>query len=164
MKPFFFSAMGKNDPMNLKDFSETVQLHFDGSFISSFADWKAAFEYIGNKTAAKRTLIIIDEFPFIAQENPSVKSILQHQIDKSWINKNIMLVLCGSNISYMEKDLMGETSPLYGRSTAQWEVKSLIIVMHQNFSQIIHQEISLLLTEYWEVFPVTLLNLIRNFQ
>lgn len=122
-KCIFFSAMEKNDPMNLKDFSETIQLYFEGSFISPFSDWKAAFEYIGKKTQDEKTLLIIDEFPFIAEENPSVKSILQHQIDKNWMNKNIMLVLCGSNISYMEKDVMGERSPLYGRSTAQWEVQ-----------------------------------------
>lgn len=129
----FFSAMEKNDPMNLRDFSETVQLYFDGSFISSFSDWKAAFEYIGKKSVGNRTLIIIDEFPFVAEENPTVKSILQHQIDKDWLNKNIMLVLCGSNISYMQKEVMGEESPLYGRSTAQLEVQKFDFLTASNF-------------------------------
>lgn len=129
----FFSAMEKNDPMNLRDFSEVVQLYFDGSFISSFSDWKVAFEYIGKKSVDKRTLVIIDEFPFIAEENPTVKSILQHQIDKDWLNKNIMLVLCGSNISYMQKEVMGEKSPLYGRSTAQWEVQKFDFLTASKF-------------------------------
>ena len=129
----FFSALEKNDPGNLRDFSELVQLYFDGTFISAFVDWKSLFEYIGKKSKEKKTVVIIDEFPFLAEENPSVKSILQHQIDKDWINKNIMLVLCGSNISYMEKDVMGEKSPLYGRSTAQWEVKQFDFLTASKF-------------------------------
>ena len=122
-KCIFFSAMEKNDSMNLRDFSELVQRSLDGNFIAPFTDWKKAFEYIGDKAGKEKICLIIDEFPYIAQENPSIKSILQHQIDKSWKNKNIKLILCGSNISYMEADVMGQKSPLYGRSTAQWEVK-----------------------------------------
>ena len=122
-KTIFFSAMEKNDAMNLQDFSELVQRFFDGNFIAPFSDWKKAFEYIGTKADNEKVCLIIDEFPYIAHENPSVKSILQNQIDKSWKNKNIKLILCGSNISYMEADVMGQKSPLYGRSTAQWEVK-----------------------------------------
>ena len=122
-KCIFYSALEKNDAMNLKDFSELVQRSLDGDYIAPFPDWKKAFEYIGNKADKEKICLIIDEFPYIAQENPSIKSILQHQIDKSWINKNIKLILCGSNISYMEADVMGQESPLYGRSTAQWEVK-----------------------------------------
>lgn len=124
-KCIFFSGMQKNDPMNLADFSRTVQLYFENSFIAPFAGWKEAFEYIGKKSVAtkEKTVLIFDEFPFIAEENQTVKSILQHQIDSDWINKNIMLVLCGSNISFMESQVMGEKSPLYGRSTSQMEVK-----------------------------------------
>ena len=115
--------MEKNDYLVLKDFSQLIQLYFDGTFIAPFGDWKKAFEYIGEKANKEKVCLIIDEFPYIAKENPTVKSILQNQIDKSWRNKNIKLILCGSSISYMENDVMGQKSPLYGRSTAQWEVK-----------------------------------------
>ncbi len=121
----FFSGMQKNDSMNLSDFSSVVQFYFDSRFIAPFSGWKEAFSYIGDKTqeTGERVVLLIDEFPFIAEENPTVKSILQHEIDRSWLNKNIMLVLCGSNISFMENQVMGEHSPLYGRSTSQLEVK-----------------------------------------
>ena len=49
-----------------------------------------AFEYI-EKKVDKRTAIIIDEFPFLADENPTIKSVLQHTIDHLWKkNKNIL--------------------------------------------------------------------------
>lgn len=118
----FFPAREKNDALNLHDFSQLVQIKYDGAFIASFEGWKDAFEYIDRKTT-KRTLIIIDEFPFIAEENPSVKSILQHAIDHLWKNnRNIFLILCSSSVSFMETDIMGSKSPLHDRQTSSMEV------------------------------------------
>ena len=119
----FYPAQEKNDALNLSDFSRMVQLKLDGTFISSFPGWKEAFEYI-DKKADHRVAIVIDEFPFIAEENPTVKSILQHAIDHLWKkNKNIFLILCGSSVSFMETDVMGNKSPLHDRQTSSLEIK-----------------------------------------
>lgn len=120
-KAIFFSAEEKNDPLNLADFSRTVQTYFDVRSYSVFSGWEDAFRYVGDHVSEPLTLII-DEFPFIATENPSVKSILQHVIDHDWHNKPIFLILCGSSVSFMENEVMGYKSPLYGRSTSQMEV------------------------------------------
>lgn len=118
----FFSAQEKNDALNLLDFSKMIQMRLDGMFISSFEGWKEAFEYI-DKKVSERTLIIIDEFPLIAEENPTIKSILQHIIDHQWKkNKNIFLILCGSSVSFMESEIMGNKSPLHDRQTSSMEV------------------------------------------
>lgn len=118
----FFSAQEKNDALNLIDFSNAVQKHFDGKSYGCFDNWETAAEYISGRMGEERLLVIIDEFPFIASENPSIKSILQHTIDHVWKQKNLFLILCGSSVSFMEKEVMGYKSPLYGRSTAQLEV------------------------------------------
>ena len=118
----FFPAREKNDALNLEDFSKVIQYHFDKTFIASFQSWEDAFNYIGTK-ANERTAIIIDEFPYIIDENPSVKSILQHVIDHSWKNKNLFLILCGSSVSIMESDVMGRKSPLHDRQTSSLEIK-----------------------------------------
>lgn len=120
----FFSAQEKNNALNLQDFSRTVQQHFDGFAHGTFEDWEAAFAYIGSRCGEKRTVLIIDEFPFIASEYPAVKSILQHVIDHVWRNKDLFLILCGSSISFMENEVMGYRSPLYGRSTEQMELRA----------------------------------------
>ena len=78
-----------------------------------FRDWEAAFQYVGDHTGSERVTLIIDEFPFIAQENPTVKSILQHIIDHQWSQKKILLILCGSSVSFMVNEVMGYKSPLY---------------------------------------------------
>jgi AAA+ ATPase superfamily predicted ATPase len=123
----FFSAQEKNDTLNLNDFSKIVQFHCDQHFIASFPGWEEAFRYISTRSAssadsANKTVLIIDEFPFIAKQNPTVKSILQHTIDHEWKNKNIQLILCGSSVSFMLNDVMGYESPLYGRATSTMEV------------------------------------------
>lgn len=123
-KVIFFSAQEKNNALNLQDFSKCVQTYFDGMSFTSFADWEQAFNYVSQKAQNEKTVLIIDEFPFIASEYPAIKSILQHTIDHVWSKKNIMLVLCGSSISFMENEIMGYKSPLYGRSTMQLELKA----------------------------------------
>ena len=121
-KSIFFSAQEKNDALNLEDFSKTVQKHFSENYFGTFSDWQTAFQYLGDRASGERLILIIDEFPFIAGENPSIKSILQHTIDHNFKGKNIFLILCGSSVSFMENEIMGYKSPLYGRSTGQLEV------------------------------------------
>ena len=120
----FFPAQEKNDALNLRDFSQTVQEYFDGDFLAPFLDWEKAFAYLGKRAAAreKKTVLIIDEFPFLAEQNPSIKSIVQHTIDHAWRETDIMLILCGSSVSFMVNEVMGCKSPLYGRVTGKLEV------------------------------------------
>jgi len=122
-RAIFFPAQEKNDALNLLDFSKLVQNYFDKTFIAPFSNWEDAFDYIGRKTSDEKTVLFIDEFPFLAAPNPTIKSILQHKIDHEWKEKNIFLVLCGSSVSFMVNEVMGYESPLYGRITASMEVK-----------------------------------------
>ncbi|MCM1416853.1 MAG: ATP-binding protein [bacterium] len=121
-RTLFFSAQEKNDTLNLQDFSRLVQEYFDGGFIADFAGWEDALDYVSRKARDERTVLIVDEFPFLAETNPSIKSIIQHRIDHDWKERNIFLILCGSSVSFMLNDVMGYKSPLYGRSTGSMEV------------------------------------------
>lgn len=122
-RTIFFPAQEKNDALNLEDFSVISQKYFEQEGFVSFQSWGTAFDYIGRKTGADRLVLIIDEFPFLAGPNPTIKSILQHKIDHEWKDKNIFLILCGSGVSFMVNEVMGYQSPLYGRSTGSMEVK-----------------------------------------
>lgn len=123
-RTLFFSAQEKNDTLNLQDFSRLAQEYFDGGFIADFSGWEDALDYVSRKAQDERTVLIVDGFPFLAETNPSIKSILQHRIDHDWKEKNIFLILCGSSVSFMLNDVMGYKSPLYGRSTGSMEVCS----------------------------------------
>lgn len=119
----FFSAQEKNKQLNLRSFARAVQQFLKRDAVINFSDWENAFQYLTDSIGDERLLLIIDEFPFIASDDPSIKSVLQHMIDHQWKHKNIFFILCGSSISFMENDVMGYKSPLYGRATSQLEIK-----------------------------------------
>ncbi len=121
-KTLFYSAQEKNDAMNLLSFSERTAEYYHLGKGFYFSSWENAFEFIGNQEE-ERLILIIDEFPFIALENPTIMSILEHIIDHNWSKKNIKLILCGSSISFMEKEVLSSKSPLYGRRTGSMEIK-----------------------------------------
>ena len=77
-------------------------------------------------TTARKTSersFVFDEFPYAAMANPSLPSTLQIAIDHSFKSTNLMLALCGSNEGFMESEVLGYKSPLYGRRTSQIRLK-----------------------------------------
>lgn len=71
----------------------------------------------------ERLILAIDEYPYLAESDKSISSLLQAHIDQHWKNSKIMLILCGSSMSFMEYQVLGYKSPLYGRRTAQFKLK-----------------------------------------
>lgn len=84
-----------------------------------FASLDAVLSYITEKIKNEKQIIIIDELPYWAEKDDSVLSVFQKYIDEFWLNQNIMLVFCGSSLSFMEEKVLSEKSPVFGRRTAQ---------------------------------------------
>jgi AAA+ ATPase superfamily predicted ATPase len=52
--------------------------------------------------------------------SPDLPSILQECWDRHWKKTGkLLLILCGSYVGFMEREVLGKTSPLFGRRTAQ---------------------------------------------
>lgn len=95
-----------------------------------FLNYRDAFTYIENIASQlkEKLILVLDEYPYFAQSNPAISSELQYVIDHIYKqNNNIMLILCGSSMSFMEKQVLGIKSPLYGRRTAQFKIKPFSI-------------------------------------
>ncbi len=91
-----------------------------------FENWVQMFKSFSERIK-NRTVIIIDEFPYLVQENRGIPSEFQKIWDMHLSkSENIMLILVGSSISMME-ELLGRKSPLFGRRTGQLEVKPVDI-------------------------------------
>ena len=52
-----------------------------------------------------------------------ISSLLQAQIDHKFKNGKLFLILCGSSMSFMETQVLGYKSPLYGRRTEQMRIQ-----------------------------------------
>ena len=75
---------------------------------------------------------MIDEFQYLYKVNKAFPTILQRWWETLKGSK-IMLILCGSIISTIYKISLGYGSALYGRKTAELEVKPLKFVEIKEF-------------------------------
>jgi len=121
----FYISIERNDVAALGDFSAKVLERFPSasSLIERFPSWDSALSYISEQASEGRLVLAIDEYPYLASGNPSISSILQKHIDTSFRTTNLFLILCGSSMSFMENQVLGYKSPLYGRRSAQFHIK-----------------------------------------
>lgn len=95
-------------------------------YIDAFQNWESAFKSIVNTPSDNgKKIVVIDEFPYMCKINKSIPSILQVLWDEILHSENIMLILCGSAMSFIEKEILSEKNPLYGRATGIYKMKEL---------------------------------------
>ena len=85
----------------------------------SFDNPESFFQFIGNSCTEEKLIIALDEIPYIAEADVSFLSRFQVAIDTIFASKNIYLIICGSAIGFMEKEVLSEKSPIFGRRTNQ---------------------------------------------
>jgi AAA+ ATPase superfamily predicted ATPase len=125
-KAICFTATDDTNLVNLENFSQSVFLTYPlMSSLGSFRSWEAALDFIVKQADGERLIIFIDEYPYLAKAYPPISSQLQRHIDLVLQRTNIMLILCGSSMSFMENQVLGYQSPLYGRRTSQYKVRPL---------------------------------------
>ncbi|WP_416841825.1 ATP-binding protein [Haloferax sp. DFSO52] len=118
----YFLAAQEAENRQREKFVEKLADYFDER-VPRIDDWDETFEYLGEKLQNEDLVIVIDEFPYLVEENDSVPSYLQGFVDEQLQRTDSMLVVCGSSVSTMESEVLGHESPLYGRRTAQLDVQ-----------------------------------------
>ena len=120
-RTLFFTAQQKSNVLNLRAFSRAIGDFLGTQELGTFESWLDALTYLARQcaTLGEPSVIVFDELPYAAQADPSLPSALQIAIDHDFKETRSLLVLCGSNEGFMESEVLGEKSPLYGRRTAQ---------------------------------------------
>ena len=124
----FYSCTQSTDKVQLAKFSKQLLKENIPAkqYISEFVDWESAFRSILDLPYGdKKKLVIIDEFPYMCKGEKSIPSILQYLWDVEFKDRNVMVVLCGSAMSFMEKELLAEKNPLYGRATGIYKMTAM---------------------------------------
>lgn len=122
-KSIYFMGVESNAKQNLENFSKNI-LEF-GTGIqaeTAFLSFQSALEYVFRLAETERLILAIDEYPYVARSSKSLASTLQLIIDKCKDRSKLMLILCGSSMSYMEDHVLAYKAPLYGRRTAQMKI------------------------------------------
>ncbi|MCU4742510.1 ATP-binding protein [Natronoglomus mannanivorans] len=109
----YYQAIESTAQNQLEQFVETVTAAFP-ELRNVRRDWEVLLEELGERNA----IVIVDEFPFLVEEDESIPSRIQRVWDTKLKETGMTLVLIGSSISVMEEKVLSGGSPLYGRRTA----------------------------------------------
>lgn len=124
-----FSALNSTSSENLEALSKSIYQYKNpdstGEAAPIYPDYDAALQEITKLAETERLIFVIDEYPYLAKAEKSISSRLQHIIDHIWQQGKLFLILCGSSMSFMEYQVLGYESPLYGRRTAQFKIQAL---------------------------------------
>ncbi|MEJ2164047.1 MAG: ATP-binding protein [Desulfobacterales bacterium] len=117
--------LGKKAPaqLQIREFLQEAARVLDEPLLSSLqaGNWSEVLTAIAGRIPKDRKFILVlDEFQWIAEISPELLSTLQEFWDRHWKRSaNMMIILCGSYIGFMERAVLGRKSPLFGRRTAQ---------------------------------------------
>ena len=95
--------------------------------LSGLFGWESLFHYLAQyaNRQKRRLVVVLDEFPYLCEGNSGLPSIVQKIWDEIREQQiPLVLVLCGSRISFMET-LLAERNPLHGRQSAEFVVQPL---------------------------------------
>lgn len=122
----YFLADSVSESEQLKNIGRAIGEYFNDSILieAGFRDWYQFFKYVKEKHP-KKLIIVIDEFPYLINSNPAISSIFQKGIDEYLKDTDIFLILMGSSIGMMEKEVLLYRAPLYGRRTASLEISDM---------------------------------------
>ncbi|MEQ9320386.1 MAG: ATP-binding protein [Polyangiaceae bacterium] len=83
--------------------------------------WKEALTAcVERHHGSDKLVLVLDEFQWLADTSPELMGVLQELWDRHWQHDGkVMVVLCGSFVGFMEREVLGRKSPLFGRRTAQ---------------------------------------------
>lgn len=130
----FYSCKECTDDEQLSSFSARMLNSTPISkYTNSFDNWERAFKFVMELPQQGKKLLVIDEFPYMVGANSSIPSVLQNLWDEVLSRENLMIILCGSAMSFIEKELLAEKNPLYGRATGILKMNEMDFADAQKF-------------------------------
>ena len=124
----YYQAVESTAQNQLEQFVDTATATFP-SIGNVRRDWEVLLESLGEEEA----IVIIDEFPFLIEEDDSLPSRIQRVWDLHLQDTEMTLVLVGSSIGVMENKVLSGSAPLYGRRTATIDLEPLSMADARQF-------------------------------
>jgi uncharacterized protein len=123
----YFLAAQVREKDNLRAFKDALKEGLGDPLLDDvqFPDWSAALGFAAERAGDERLVLVLDEFPYLCDSSKGLPSQLQKFWDTRGKSSSLMLVLCGSQVSFMEKEVLAERSPLFGRRTGQRRLEPL---------------------------------------
>ncbi len=84
----------------------------------TYASWAQALQQAASLAQSERLALFIDEFTYLLAAEPGIAGIVQNVWDHTLKQANLFLVLSGSHLGMMQRQMLSYQAPLYGRATA----------------------------------------------
>ena len=125
-RAIYYTATKVGAERNLELFSEQVVGALDHGYGGvKFTSIESILDFITSRlTDDDKIVLVIDELPYWADKDDALLSILQKYIDTKWLDRSMMLILCGSALSFMRDRVLSEKSPLFGRRDNQIKLEA----------------------------------------
>jgi len=115
-----YQARQKTSALQRQQFIETAADSYPD--VTQFREeWETVLGYLADQDA----IIVLDEFPYLVEQDESLPSVLQAMFDHDLEDSATTIVLVGSSISMMEEAALLGNSPLYGRSSLKLDIGQL---------------------------------------
>ncbi|MFB6209191.1 MAG: ATP-binding protein [Candidatus Nanohaloarchaea archaeon] len=129
-KGVYYLAAQEPEGQQVEEFKNLMAEHLEDDFLeeSDISDWKQLFNYLEqNMDTENKRSIIIDEVTYIIKRSESFPSYLQKFWDGFLKDSDTSLILSGSLIGLMKESILNRSSPVYGRRSAQINLRPLEI-------------------------------------
>jgi len=117
----YYQATKRTETEQLAALSRIVGQRYKDAALArgtGFGTWEDLLGYLTDRAAGAPLLLILDEFPYLADAAPALPSILQGVWDHQWVSSQMKVVLAGSHFTAMRR-LEEVDQPLYGRRTGR---------------------------------------------
>ena len=106
----YFLAAQVREKDNLRAFRDALASSLEDPLAANveFPDWSAALAYAAERARDARLVVVLDEFPYLCEATRGLTSQIQRFWDTSGKKSQLMLVLCGSQVSFMENEVLAE--------------------------------------------------------
>ena len=117
---FFEGLERETSPTQIAHASAVLKRQISANILLQKADlksWSDFFDILNEHLLAhkrKRTIIVFDEFQWMAAGQGKLVSLLKYYWDNFWKDQNVLIILCGSIASFMVKKVI-HSKALYGR-------------------------------------------------
>jgi AAA+ ATPase superfamily predicted ATPase len=121
-RALYFEATDAAVGDQLRDLSRELARVSDNELLAQqpLTSWQAALAAIAQWAARQRTVVVLDEFQYLAAQNRELGSLINRWWRTTGRKLPLVLVVAGSEVSFFEREVLA--GQMYGRRTGQWQL------------------------------------------
>ncbi len=121
-RALYFEATDAAQGDQLHDFSRELARASANELLTQqpLTSWQAALAAIAQWASSERTVVVLDEFQYLAAQDRELGSLLNRWWRTTGRRLPLVLVVAGSEVSFFERQVLA--GQMYGRRTGQWQL------------------------------------------